>query len=177
MVITDLTALVARAKEDDGDAWEELYRHAYPRLLAYARRRLPGDEASDAVSETMTRAISSIQRFTPKGYGFEGWLFGICRHVVADAHRAAGRKAKGSPREETDRTEPDEGLLRSEEEVAVRAAFAKLNDTDRELLELRVVAGLSSEDAAAALGKRPGAVRMGQARALERLRGHLEAYA
>ena len=36
------------------------------------------------------------------------------------------------------------------------------------------MAGLSSEDAAAALGKKPGAVRMAQARALEKLRAHLE---
>lgn len=56
----------------------------------------------------------------------------------------------------------------------MRAAFAKLSKADRELLELRVVAGLSSEDAAAALGKKPGAVRMAQARALEKLRAHLE---
>jgi len=177
MVTLDLTALVARAKENDGDAWEELYLHVYPRLLAYARRRLPADEARDAVSETMARAINAIDRFEPKGYGFEGWLFGICRHVVADTHRATGRRARGTPNDTADDASPDEGLLHDEEAEAVRAAFAKLSDADRELLELRVVAGLSSEDAAAALGKRPGAVRMAQARALERLRGHLEAYA
>ena len=173
-VTQDLPALVARAKEHDSDAWEAIYRDVYPRLLAYARRRLPPDDARDAVSETMTRAVKAIERFEPKGYGFEGWLFGICRHVVADAHRAAGRAPRGAPPEVADRREPDEDLIRDEEAVAVRAAFAKLSEGDRELLELRVVGGLSSEDAAAALGKRPGAVRMAQARALERLRGHLE---
>jgi RNA polymerase sigma-70 factor, ECF subfamily len=33
-----------------------------------------------------------------------------------------------------------------------------------------VVAGLSSEEVATVMGKRPGAVRMAQARALDRLR-------
>lgn len=173
-VIEDLPALVARAKENDGDAWEALYHHVYPRLFAFARRRLPPDDARDAVSETMTRAVKAIDRFEPRGYGFEGWLFGICRHVVADQHRAAGRRPRKALDEPTDRREPDEELLRGEEAAAVRVAFAKLSPADRELLELRVVAGLSSEDAAAALGKKPGAVRMAQARALEKLRAHLE---
>ena len=55
----------------------------------------------------------------------------------------------------------------------MRQAFARLSDADRELLELRVVAGLSAEEAAAVLGRRPGAVRMAQSRALTRLRRHL----
>jgi RNA polymerase sigma-70 factor (ECF subfamily) len=45
---------------------------------------------------------------------------------------------------------------------------------DRELLELRVMAGLSSEQTAAVLGRTPGAVRTAQSRALARLRQLLE---
>ena len=56
----------------------------------------------------------------------------------------------------------------------MRRAFTRLGVNDQELLELRVVAGLSSEDTAAALGKRPGAIRMAQVRALARLRRILE---
>lgn len=174
MVVDDVDALVTRAQNADGAAWETLYRRAYPRLLAYAQRRLPPEDAKEAVSETMTRAVASIQRFRPKGHGFEGWLFGICRHVVIDAQRRAGRQSFAPAPELADFGELDEGLLRAEEAEALRTAFARLTDADRELLELRVVAGLTSEDTAAVLGKRPGAVRMAQARALDRLRTHLE---
>ncbi|MBV9285708.1 MAG: hypothetical protein JO176_13890, partial [Acidimicrobiia bacterium] len=58
----------------------------------------------------------------------------------------------------------------AEEAAAVRKAFGRLADGDRELLELRVVGGLSAEETAEALGRRPGAVRMAQSRALGRLR-------
>ena len=64
--------------------------------------------------------------------------------------------------------------MSAEEAAAVRRAFALLSDDDRELLELRVVAGLSAEESAGVLGRRPGAVRMAQSRALSRLRRHLE---
>jgi RNA polymerase sigma-70 factor (ECF subfamily) len=60
-----------------------------------------------------------------------------------------------------------------DEQASVRAAFALLPDRDRELLELRVVAGLSSEEVAAILDMRPGAVRTAQARALDKLRAVL----
>jgi RNA polymerase sigma-70 factor (ECF subfamily) len=170
----DMTDLVTRARAADGEAWEMLYERVYPRLLAYARRRLPASEAGDAVNETMARAVASLHRFTPKGYGFEGWLFGICRNVVQDAHRSTGRRERIVPPTELPVADVDERLLAEEEAAALRRAFARLDPKDREILELRVMAGLSSEDVAAAVGKRPGAVRMAQARALERLRAHLK---
>jgi RNA polymerase sigma-70 factor (ECF subfamily) len=170
-------ALVDRARDGDETAWEELYRRAYPRLLAYAARRLDPDRASDAVSETMTRAVARIDRYQPiqGSGGFDAWLFGICRHVVLDAQRAAGRRGIEPPAEGVVHVDFTERLVSAEEADAVRSAFARLSEDDRELLELRVLGGLSAEDVAAVLGRRPGAVRMAQSRALARLRRHLEA--
>jgi RNA polymerase sigma-70 factor (ECF subfamily) len=163
--------LVERAQQGDAAAWEALYLAVYPRLLGFARRQLDDDSAREAVSETMARAVSGIGRFSWKGAGFEGWLFGILRHVVVDTHRTNGRAAAtSSVPDRWDGSDASDGLVNDEEAAAVRAAFASLRPDDQELLYLRVVSGLSSEDVAAALGKRPGAVRMAQARALERMR-------
>lgn len=161
--------LVERAKRGDGGAWERLYQRIHPRLLAYASRRLDREAARDAVGETMSRAVASIDRFRWRGMTFDAWLFGILRHVVIDAQRAAGRPPRGWP-EATAPVEPLDSVLAGEEAAAVRAAFERLSANDRELLELRVVAGLPAEEVAAVLGKRPGAVRMAQSRALARLR-------
>jgi len=173
----DAGALVDRARDGDGSAWEELYRRTYPRLLAYAARRLDSDRARDAVSETMARAVAKIEGFRPVDGtgGFDAWLFGICRHVVLDAQRAAGRRRYEPPAESVVHIDFTERLVSAEEADVVRSAFARLSDDDRELLELRVVGGLSAEEVATVLGRRPGAVRMAQSRALARLRRHLEA--
>jgi RNA polymerase sigma-70 factor, ECF subfamily len=56
----------------------------------------------------------------------------------------------------------------------MRLAFERLAPEERELLELRVQGGLSSEEVGKLLGKRPGAVRMAQVRALQRLRREWE---
>ncbi len=173
-----LAALVRGAREGEATAWDALYRRAYPRLLAYARRRLPSDDAArDAVSETMVRAVRGIDRFRDDGNGFDAWLSGILRHVVLDAQRAARRRpltltdvtVDGA----TDAAGPEDLVFAAHDAAALRAAFVRLSEPDRELLELRVVLGLSSDEVATVLGKRPGAVRMAQARALERLRALL----
>jgi RNA polymerase sigma-70 factor (ECF subfamily) len=173
----DTSALVEAARAGDPAAWEALYRRAYPRLLAYARRRLDSDQARDAVSETMARAVANVGRYRtmPGSGGFDGWLFGICRYVVLDAQREAGRRGYAEPEEGVFDPDPSERLVSADEATAVRQAFARLSDADRELLELRVLGGLSAEESALALGRRPGAVRMAQSRALARLRQHLAA--
>jgi RNA polymerase sigma-70 factor, ECF subfamily len=179
----DPELLVERARKGDVDAWEVLYRRAYPQLLAYARRRLDPEGARDAVSETMARAVSRLQGFRWNGGGFDAWLFGILRHVVIDAQRANNhhKSALVSPepaQTPVDAEDPGPGpldhVLGRERAASVRAAFDQLSAFDREVLELRVVAGLSSDEVAVVVGKRPGAVRMAQARALDRLRALLD---
>lgn len=162
-------------RSHDGAAWEELYRRMYPSMLAFAERRLGGrEEARDAVSEAMARAVASIGRFSDRGSGPEGWVFGILRHVVLDANRRSYRR-RGAVAIDLETTgEHAEELLAADERAAVRLALARLCDRDRDLLELKVVAGLSSTEVADALGMRPGAVRMAQTRALARLRQLLE---
>jgi RNA polymerase sigma-70 factor, ECF subfamily len=165
--------LVERARASDPDAWEVLYRRVYPGLLAYARRRLDQERARDAVAETMARAVAGLHRFEGQGGGFGAWLYGILRHVVIDAQRAKARRG-GHAFDRGDGAGPLDYVLENEEALALRMAFATLDAADRELLELRVIAGLSAEEVGAVLAKRPGAVRMAQSRALERLRRALE---
>jgi RNA polymerase sigma-70 factor (ECF subfamily) len=170
------SSLVEGARMGDGTCWATLYRQAYPRLVRYAHHRLGNvDEAKDAASETMARAVASMDRFTSDDEGFTPWLFGICRNVVADALRARYRHLEHDRDVEASSLrslapEPDDGLIADEEARQVRAAFERLDADERELLELRVVAGLSAEEVAQVIGKKPGAVRMAQMRALGRLR-------
>lgn len=56
----------------------------------------------------------------------------------------------------------------------MRDAFASLPSEDQELLELRVIGGLDSKAVGAVVGKRDGAVRMAQSRALQKLRKLME---
>ena len=152
----------ARLLAGDATTWEALYERVHPAMLAYADRRLGSTEdARDAVSEAMTRAVSSVERMADLNLVPDAWLFGILRHVVIDQQRRNYRRRDLPVHRPIE--DPDE-------QDAVRLAFSRLSGKDRELLELRVVAGLNSDDVASLLGMKSGAVRMAQLRALERLR-------
>lgn len=175
----ELPLVVDRARTHDPDAWEQLYRHCRPKLFRYARRRLATDHAADdAVSEAMLRAMDRIEQFVWKGAGFDAWMYGITRNVVLETHRRTARDQRLDQKQAGTLGLVDlrhgrpvgEGLEIDEERQLLARAFELLNETDQEILELRVVGGLSAEEVAVVLDKNPGAVRMAQSRALERLR-------
>lgn len=176
----EVEELFSAARGGSAAAWAELYALLRPRLFRYARLRLAtDDQAEDAVSETMTRAIASSAKYRP-GAGPAAWLVGICRNVVFETYRAGAKQRPVDPEHLARRvglTEdpgPAEEAVARSEEVVLRAAFRRLTDADQDLLSLRVVAGLATEEVARTLGKRAGAVRMAQSRALERLRVLME---
>jgi RNA polymerase sigma-70 factor (ECF subfamily) len=160
-----------RLRERDPAAWESFYERVYPMMLAYAERRVGrGEIARDAVSEALARTVKSVARMQELDAKPEAWCFGILRHVVADTQRQLYRDRLVVEPYVDNTPDPSAHLEMNIEHENVRQAFAHLNDTERELLELRVVAGLSSEEVAQVLSMRPGAVRMAQRRALAKLR-------
>ncbi len=175
----ELRALVERAQQHSADAWEQLYRTYRSRLISYAGRRLPSVHAAeDAVSEAFSRAIASVEGFTWQGIGFVGWMYGITRNVVLETNRAATRDRNlGDKEARAAHTEGrlvmdeiGDGLESEHDRIVLRRVFNTLDDADREILELRIVGELSASEVGVILDKKPGAVRMAQSRALDRLR-------
>ncbi len=173
----DASVDVEKLRAGDADAWEELYRAMYPAMAGYARRRLPSEDARDAVAEAMARAIARCDRIAHGGATAEAWIFGILRHVVVDLQRRSYRTRRlpdKIPRLDTTWANQDDMLIVDEDRRQVRQAFARLSARDQHILELRVIAGFSSEQVAQALGMGAGATRNAQYRALRRLRELLE---
>lgn len=160
-----------RARQGDPDAWESLYLGVYPRLRSYAASRVGPGAADDLVGETMARAVAGIGRFRWESSGFDAWLFGILRRVCLEHYRRQSRGRRQPAFHPVDTiAQPGDGLELADDHRAVRLAFSRLPTKDRELLELRLVSGLSVAEVARVLGKRSGAVRTAQSRALASLR-------
>jgi RNA polymerase sigma-70 factor (ECF subfamily) len=171
-----LKGTVDEALHGDPDAWEKLYARLRPRLYGLCLQRLSNNhDAEDAVAETMLRAVDAASSFRWRGGGFDAWVFRICTNVISDMARTRTRRATVLPSgSEIDPGEVEDKTVLDEEHAAVRKAFERLDPEERELLELRLIAQLSSDEAAHVLGRRPGAVRTAQSRALARLRVLLE---
>lgn len=170
--VKDEEAVVYAARSGDRDAWEQLFRRLFPRLRAYAARQVDAAEVDDIVNETMSRAVAGIDRFRPGAAGFDGWVFGIARRVAADHRRRMRRFHRTDAFEVAGNADPQPGdaLEQADEHRLIRESFERLSPAERDLLELRIIGGFTAEQAAAILGKRPGAVRTAQSRALAHLR-------
>jgi len=168
---------VSAAKQGDPTSWEAAYL-AYGRaLMGYLMVRLDNrEDAAEALSETFTRAIDKAGAFRGDAYAFRAWLFSIARNVSTDQFRHRSRLVvRPDQFDADDRAQPSgEDLAILHEDVTeVRRGFARLPKADQEVLWLRICSGLSAAEAGEVLGKKAGAVRMQQLRALGTLRGQV----
>jgi RNA polymerase sigma-70 factor (ECF subfamily) len=133
--------------------WEALYEAHADRVLAFALRRVPRDDAQDVVAETF---LIAWRRADVMPTNALPWLFGIARNVISNYRRASLRKlslisklaATGSSRE----PESSDSFSEIDGLDLIRTALAQLTDAEREALTLLAWDGLSRREAAAALG-------------------------
>ena len=142
---------------------EQLYLESREALTGYfLRRHCSPQTAEDLLQETFLRLMRQVNRCltaaSPRGY-----LFGIARHVSADAWRRA------KPDNEFPApAEPDARL------AAARETIAGLPALQREILDLRFQHDLSYAEIAAALDIPVGTVRSRLHNAIALLRQRLE---
>ena len=118
--------------------------------------------------------LTALPGFRHEGKPFLAFVYGICAHKVADAHRSAARSRSLSVADVPDAPSTDRGpeqyVVAHSTAVIIDELLSTLPETQQEIIRLRVVVGLSAEETAEALGMTAGAVRVSQHRALAKLR-------
>ncbi|HET7487051.1 MAG TPA: RNA polymerase sigma factor [Acidimicrobiales bacterium] len=150
----DDEALVRRAREDP-DAFGLLFRRHWPAIYAFAHRRCGSREVAEEVtSATFERAWRALPGFEWKGGGIRPWLFRIAASELAGWYRRERRHR--SPRAQMAMRElagsADFDGPGGDLDEPVRAALARIRPRYQQAVTLRYLAGLSTEEAAAALG-------------------------
>lgn len=167
---------VDQARAGSVGAFERIYRSLAPAVASYLRWHGVGD-VDALTNEVLSQVHRNLHRFEGDGPAFRSWVFTIAHHRMVDERRAAGRRPRLVDAEIT------EGALVGDVEIdafdslsddRLRQLLGVLSPDQRDVLLLRVVADLSLEDTAIALGKRRGAIKSLQHRALATLRRHLE---
>jgi RNA polymerase sigma-70 factor (ECF subfamily) len=135
-------------------------------------------EPEDLTSEVFLRVFDRLTQFSGDELHFRSWLFTIAHRVLIDDARRRQR------RPQTTALPARDDLLAAgdvEQEALVNVGadwadelVASLPDDQRAVLALRVTADLPLEQVAAILGKRVGAVKSLQHRALAALRRRFE---
>ena len=159
-----------------GDEWAIscLFRALQPSLLRYLSRRAPA-AAEDLAAEVWLALARGLATFSGPAHELRALLFTIARRRVADYYRARARRPNlvhldgdtCDPATTEDVAELAIGALSAEQ--AIDALVSQLPSDQAEVVLLRVVADLSVDAVARVMGRRPGAVRVLQHRALRTL--------
>ena len=140
-----------------------------PALRAFARTFYRNqNDADDLVQDTLVRALNSYNTFTP-GTQLKSWLFTIMRNAFYTQIRKSSREPLGVIRCVSDQRSapPSQEWTVHAKEVAV--AIYSLPASQREVLVLITLEGMSYEDAAHVCGCNIGTVKSRLNRARARL--------
>lgn len=167
---------LAAARAGGEWAWAEIYRTLAGQVTGYLAGR-GAREPEDLTSEVFLQVARNIHGFEGDHASFRSWVFVIAHRKLLDERRKTGRRPLEVEMERVE-SEPDGDV---EEEAIERlvtaelaAAFDSLSDGQRDVLALRVIAGLTLAETAQVVGKSVGAVKAMQRRAIEALQERIE---
>jgi len=170
--------LVRRAQGGDSQAFAQLYDRYVDDVYRYALARCGSRHlAEDITAETFLRALKRIGSFRWQGRDFGAWLVTITQHLVVDYFRSGWRRFEipsagvlgvtGADLAPEGR--PEATVLGHLANIQLLSAVKQLNPEQQECIVLRFLQGFTVAETAAAMGKKPGAIKALQYRAVRRL--------
>ena len=164
--------LVVMAKAGNAKAFTELYGIYKKKLYSYAFYRLGNAaDAEDAVQDCVLSAFEQIHKLK-KAEAFSAWIFRILYCCCTSAMKEQIRQR------DTDNIDDYANTFAStydetNEQTELKQALKVLNDEEREIVLLSVVAGFKSKEIAKISGLTAGSVRSKLSRSLAKLKDEL----
>ena len=168
------------AAAQSGAKWATttLWREYAPGVVGFARGRGSRDP-EDLASDVFLTVFEQLPTFSGSEVQFRTYLFSIAYRRLVDELRQRGRRGETVPftPEHDTRSEPSAEDAATERlaDSSVLSVLDSLPVDQRNVMVLRIVADLTVEQIAEVLGKRPGAVKALQRRALDALRKKVSA--
>jgi RNA polymerase sigma-70 factor (TIGR02952 family) len=174
----DVWALVHRAQAGDAEAFGELYDHYVTMVHRYVYHRV-GDRATaeDITSETFVRALRRIDSLSFQGRDVGAWLVTIARNIILDQVKSSRFRLEVSTADmrDADRATdgPEDAVVQHLTNQQLLECVQQLGSEQQECIVLRFLHGLSVSETAEIMGKKDGAIKALQHRAVRRLAGLL----
>jgi len=170
--------LASRASQGDRDAYAELYQRYVDKIFRYIYYKVGlRAETEDLTSQTFMKAWDAIGDYEWRNHPFGAWLFRIAHNLVVDHHRSRRdlvSLSDATPQLEQkasrDDLRPERVLSEMITSERVRHAIGRLTEEQQQVLILRFFEGMSTGEVSDLMGKRRGAIRGLQFRALSALR-------
>ena len=166
--------LVRRAQAGDAEGFGLLYDRYVDLVFRFLLHRV-GDRATaeDFTSETFVRALRRIDSLSFQGRDVGAWLVTIARNIVLDHVKSSRFRLEvtfGDMRDADRATPgPEDAVLQAMDHAELLDGVRQLSEDQRECLALRFLQGMTVAETAAAMGRKDGAVKALQHRAVRRL--------
>jgi len=188
-VQTEETALVARAREGDLEAYDELVRRYQERIYATVYHMTSNHEdANDLAQEAFIKAFHALKSFKG-GSSFYTWVYRIAVNKTINFLKQRKNRTQISLDDLDFNAEHDPDLVAlisdktprrdinlAELQEKLNVAMQKLSDSHRLVVTLHDVQGLSHEEIAKIMGCNIGTVRSRLFYARQQLQAHLSDY-
>jgi RNA polymerase sigma-70 factor (ECF subfamily) len=171
--------LTQRAQQGDVDALEELCAREWKPIYTVLFH-IVGDptEAQDLTQEVFLRALRSLDRYEDRGIPFRAYLMTIARNLARNHWRSLRWQAGGlndAGNISTSADDPVDHALLWDELERLQQGLDDLSADHRQVLELRIIEGLSAAEVGRRMGRSPDAVRQLQRRAILTLQSLVKA--
>ena len=167
----DFGKLAAEAAGGDKRAFGILYGLLVHDVWTFLRSRCDNDAiCEDLVAGVFLKAWDKASSQRTGSANYRAWVFAIARNELRDHWRREKRDADLTAMMaavELCQSEPRANGLETE---ALAAALSKLTEDQRDVVMLRLLAELSSQEVSRMLGKSEGAVRALQFRAMQSMK-------
>lgn len=175
MDATQELALVQQAQNNNPNAVGALYDQHYQPLFRFIWSRVQDQAtAEDLTGELFVRMVHSLPNYRANGAPFRAWLYRIARNLITDHHRKhSGPEALDLAQTADLSTTQNDPMQLTETKLTVEIvqhALGRIDPAQREVVELRFLAGLSLQEVADTLDKTVAAVKTLQHRGLSALR-------
>ena len=173
--LDELRRVVLRAKTGDADAFAALYDRYVDLVYRYVYFRVGCHAlAEDLTSETFLRALRRIAEFTWQGRDFAAWLVTIARNLVTDHYKSGRYRMEVSTAEVLDTPMdgahiPENAVVATMVNERILRAVRDLNPEQQECVVLRFLQGMTLAETALIMGKKSGAIKALQFRAVRAL--------
>jgi RNA polymerase sigma-70 factor, ECF subfamily len=163
----NLEILMVRYQQGDFAAATILIDRISPRLLRFfLAKSMSRTDADDLLQETWLR-IHKVRHTYRPGEPALPWFYAIARHIRVDHYRKSIRVAAG----ERELEEISKGALASPQPGGeLEALLAPLSESQREVIAMLKVEGMSLEEVARATSSTVGSVKQKVHRAYKKLR-------
>lgn len=171
--------VIARAVNGDGEAFKILYERNIDKIYNYIFYRTSNvKDAEDLTARVFYRALRSIKKYDDRGIPFSAWLYRIAHNLVANWYRDNSRKKEVPLFEniikEKKKENPEQLVLKLEENEELLLVINKLPADRQELLVLKFINNLTNEEIGQVMGRTEGAIKSLYHRTLKALRDEYE---